>query len=56
MYILLIILNVNGQFNSFTDVNFQEFSSQSLCVVAKQELQNLATGAIGELKLKCVKK
>lgn len=53
---MLVVLIVNGQFNSFTDVKFQEFSTQSDCIQAKQELMALATGAVGELKLKCVKK
>lgn len=56
MYILLIVLVINGQFNSFTDIKFQEFSTKFRCDIAKNKLQELFKDGIGKLKTDCVKK
>jgi len=56
MYILLIVLIVNGQFNSFTDIKFQEFSTESNCMIAKEKMEQLFTDGVGKLKIDCVKK
>ena len=52
----MIVLIVDGKFNSFTEINFQEFSDKSNCIISKTNLEELFDGAIGTLKMKCVKK
>lgn len=56
MYVLIIVLLVESQFNPYTEIKFQEFSSKLNCDSALLKLKKLTTDSNAEIKLECVTK
>ena len=55
-FVLVVLLSVDGKFNSYGDIKFTTFNSHRSCVRAGRELKKMITARNTEIQTKCIEK